>query len=222
VSEITGQPRLMKTARVFGIAGMIAGGVLFILAFANAIITTDLAVTSAREARKNQTLAAGEAKAPPLTTTAVARFFVGQLAASGVAASFVVVGTGILALVAANLAAAGAKPSWAAPLDARFVKAARFFANLTIVVAWMILVYFVAVGVEAFHNMSHKPSSEVAGSVAATREIIQSVQRFIGLVAGALKTFFLFFLGALIVRALLAIAPADEGGDSPERGARHE
>ena len=196
MNDAGGETNLVKKTMRFGRAATIAGILMFVLAVAQACITFSKAMDSAKRATTSET-----------ATPPVAKVLLDTLLYSSFASPFIVFGAGVLAMAAARAASQEGAPGWASQQDETFTVIATRFAKITEVVGWIYLFVNAAVFIYAAYG-------RIAGMIAAkdgaagglSRAILAAGYFGTSMVVGVLRVFFVFILGALMIRTLLVIA----------------
>ena len=196
MTEAKNDANLVRRAAKFGSAAMIAAIIMFALAVAQACITFSKAMESAGRAAPSQT-----------ATPPVAKVLLDTLLYSSLASPFIVFGAGVLAIAAARAASQEGAPWWASPQDEKFTAIATRFAKVTEVVAWIYLVVNAGIFIyAAYGRIAGMIGSKEGPAGGLSRAILAAGYFGTSMVVGVLRVFFVFILGALMIRTLLLIA----------------
>ena len=132
----------------------------------------------------------------------VLAFFDG-LVRSGLETAVMICGVSTIVLLLLRLTAAGQKPSWAPLVDDTFATRAKVFAIALQVLAWLFLIYYSLSGPLRYYQLFN--GTRVAGMSTFDRTFQMGAMTAQYLEI-ALRRFFLFMSGALIIRAFLFLS----------------
>jgi hypothetical protein len=212
MTEARDEANLVRRAAKFGRAATIAGIIVFVLALAQVYTSFSIAMERARQNTN-----------PQAATPAASLVLLDKMLYSSLASAFVIFGAGVLAMAAARAASSGTAPEWAGPQDEAFVRTATRFAKVTEVVAWVYLVVNAAIFVYASYNrIAQMADSKEAPVGSLSRAMIAAGYLGTSTLVAMLRLFFVFLLGALLIRTLLVIsrksAPTQAEGRAAAQG----
>ena len=200
MSRIPNQSSLLRQARFFAGAAVVAAAVILFLSIVNAIERVDL------------TFIFAGATDPILARQIIDA--VESLLARGGREAFIVCGAGIIVFAAVRLVQSGVKPSWAGGHDERFVALSWRFSRIVEIFAWVLAASLVYLGIVRWTTVEQIPAGFSRGAEAMYR-----ITMMLDVSVAAITAFFTLMLGALLIRTLLLLSEAGGPPGSAERDA---